>query len=277
MPEFLLPAAYALFLWWFSTGVVFYLDGLPRRTFVWSLTGVTLVLLVALYGARVSAPGGGTGSVYLAFTCGLLAWVWIEATYYLGYLTGPRKHRCEEGCSGWRHFGHALQTSLYHEAAIVLVALTLAVLVAGAPNRLALWTFLLLMLMHQSARLNVFLGVRNLNEQLLPEHLSYLKSFLRRRPMNFLFPVSVTAATIGAIWLAAGALGAGSAAERTAHSFLAALMIVGVLEHWFLVLPMDVSALWRWSLGSRGRSEALPAPGESAPKNGPTSVCAGRL
>ena len=34
--------------------------------------------------------------------------------------------------------------------------------------------------MHQSAKLNVFFGVRNLNEEFLPEHLEFLKSFLHQ-------------------------------------------------------------------------------------------------
>ena len=49
--------------------------------------------------------------------------------------------------------------------------------------------------MHESARLNVFLGARNLNEHFLPPHLAYLGSFLRKRPMNLLFPFSVTIST----------------------------------------------------------------------------------
>ena len=36
----------------------------------------------------------------------------------------------------------------------------------------------------------------NLTEEFLPEHLQYLKSFLARKPMNLLFPVSVTGGTI---------------------------------------------------------------------------------
>ena len=43
----------------------------------------------------------------------------------------------------------------------------------------------------------MFLGVPNLTEEFLPEHLHYLKSFLSRKPMNLLFPVSVTAGRRG--------------------------------------------------------------------------------
>ena len=273
MPEYVLPVLYALFLWWFSTGVVFYLDGLPRRTFPWSMTGATAVLAAALIGLAVAADDTSVTGAYLSFSCGLLAWVWVEASYYLGYLTGPRKHHCEQGCSGWRHFGHALQTSVYHEAAILAVALLMFALTAGSPNRLGFWTFVVLLAMHESARLNVFLGVRNLNEQLLPDHLGYLSSFLKRRPMNLLFPFSVTLATLVTAWLIGEAATATTGYGAVASSFLAALMAVAVLEHWFLVLPMDVSALWRWSLGSR--AETSPQQ-EKQPDDGPASVFAGR-
>ena len=44
MLSYLLPALYALFAWWFSTGLVMYLDGLPQRTFRWSMAGATVLL-----------------------------------------------------------------------------------------------------------------------------------------------------------------------------------------------------------------------------------------
>ena len=44
MLEYGLPVLYALFVWWFSTGVIIYLDGLPVRTFRWSMLGATATL-----------------------------------------------------------------------------------------------------------------------------------------------------------------------------------------------------------------------------------------
>ncbi len=64
-----------------------------------------------------------------------------------------------------------------------------------------MWTFMVLWWMHQSAKLNVFLGVRNLNEEFLPDHLQFLKSFLTKRPMNLRFPISVTLSTVVAALL----------------------------------------------------------------------------
>ena len=42
--EFLAAIVFALFIWWFSTGLILYLDGLPRATFAWSMTGATIIL-----------------------------------------------------------------------------------------------------------------------------------------------------------------------------------------------------------------------------------------
>ncbi len=40
---------YTVFVWWFSTGIILYLNGLPRHTFKWTMSGATAMLLAALY------------------------------------------------------------------------------------------------------------------------------------------------------------------------------------------------------------------------------------
>ena len=84
---------------------------------------------------------------------------------------------------------------LHHELALLLLGALLVALTWHAPNHGALVTFTILWVMRQSAKLNVFLGVRNLNESFLPVHLEYLQSYFRRRAMNLLFPFSVIAGT----------------------------------------------------------------------------------
>ena len=100
--------------------------------------------------------------------------------------------------------------------------------------------------MHASAKLNVFLGVPNLGEDLLPDHLAYLATFMKRKPMNALFPFSVTGGTIVACLLFERALrGGASSFEVAGFTILGALMALAVIEHWFLVAPIDANALWR--------------------------------
>lgn len=253
MSRYAFPALYALFVWWFSTGVIIYLDGLPRRTFRWSMLGATVVLVVSVWGMARSGLDTSIGGAYAAFTYGLLAWGWQEISFYMGFVTGSRGAPCPEGCGGWRHFGHAVQTSLYHEIAIIICALIVVAVSWGAPNQIGTWTFMVLWWMHQSAKLNVFLGVRNLNEEFLPEHLQFLKSFLTKKPMNLLFPASVTLSTVIATLLFRRAFAAdASAFAATGFTFLGTMMALAILEHWFLVLPLPAAALWSWGLRSRG-------------------------
>jgi putative photosynthetic complex assembly protein 2 len=119
--------------------------------------------------------------------------------------------------------------------------------------------------MRQSAKLNIFLGVRNLGESFLPEHLSYLKSYFRCRPMNWLFPISVTVAT-GAAIIAWWQLSEATDAFRiTGLALVGTMLALGALEHWLLVLPIPSDVLWRWGL--RSRKSAVPAalPVDTAP------------
>ena len=228
MIAYLWPALFALFVWWASTVAIIYLDNLPRPTFKWSMLGATVVFVVALYGLQQSARDTTTAGAYWAFTWGLLAWGWQEMSFYMGFVTGSRKAPCREDCGGFAHFVHAVQTSLYHELAIIAAAVAVVWLTWGGPNQVGTWTFMVLWWMHQSAKLNVFFGVRNLNEEFLPEHLEFLKSFLRKRSMNLLFPVSVTVSTVITVLVAKAALADGaSVAERAGFTFLTVLMALG--------------------------------------------------
>ncbi|NCC29124.1 MAG: DUF3623 family protein, partial [Gammaproteobacteria bacterium] len=74
MLEYGYPVLYALGLWWFSTGVVLYLDNLPGRTFGWTMLGGTAVLAIAVFALVVSSTSTSLVSAYIAFTAGVLVW-----------------------------------------------------------------------------------------------------------------------------------------------------------------------------------------------------------
>ncbi len=257
MTQFVYPGLHALFIWWFSTGVVIFLDGLPPRSFRYSMAGATVVLGLGLYGLAASASDRSVGGVYLAFTSALLIWSWLEASFYLGYVTGVRRHSCVAGCHGWRHFGHAIAASLWHELAVLVLGGVVLALGWGAENPFGAYTFVVLWWMHQSARLNVFLGVRNLNLEFLPEHLFYLRGFFRNKPMNLLFPISVSVSTVLAAWLFQRAAVSGDPVAVIGNSVVGTMMVLAIAEHWFLVLPLPTARLWSWGL--RSRPDARPA------------------
>ena len=246
---------YATFLWWFSTGVIFYLNARPAHTFRWSMLGGSLLLAAALYGLWFSAGLETIVGAFLAFTCGLVIWGWHTMSYYMGVITGPRRKACPADCRGLARFNHALATSLYHELAIIATAGLMLWLTWGQPNSFGVWTFLLLWAMHVSAKLNVFLGVRNLNVEFIPERLGYLTTYFRKKPMNLLFPFSVTGGTIIAVILAQQAsLAEPGTLPAIGYVLLASLMALAVIEHWFMILPIHADALWRWSLKAKSDS-----------------------
>ena len=262
LSDWLMPLGFTLFVWWFSTGVILYLDGLPRRTFPNTMGGATLLLGMALWALVHTRDDTSVAGAYCAFTCALLVWAWQEVAFLLGMVTGPRKTACPPGAIGWRRARFAFEAVLWHEMALVLLALAVAACVGSGPNRVGLWTFLALWAMRQSAKLNVFLGVRNLGESFLPEHLQYLKSYFQRRPMNVLFPFSVTAGTAAAAWLLWPLLDAATSAHQaTGLRLVGTLLALGALEHWLLVLPLPSEALWRWGLRSHTGKQAAPPHG----------------
>jgi putative photosynthetic complex assembly protein 2 len=246
--DYVWPIVFALFLWWFSTGAIFFLDSLPRHTFKWSMLGGTALLLAAFVCLWRTAGDRSVMAVYAAFSSAVVAWGWQELSLYTGYVTGPRKHACQTGCAGLRHFGHAILANLWHELAIIVCAGVVVYLTWNAANHVGVLTFLMLWFMHLSARLNVFLGVRNVSEEFVPEHMAVLKSFLTRRPMNLLFPFSVTAAAILTAVLFMLAFDASDDVTRTGYLMLGALAALGLIEHWLLMVPLPVEKLFAWSL-----------------------------
>jgi putative photosynthetic complex assembly protein 2 len=250
------PALFSAFVWWFSTGIVLYLDGLPQNTFRWSVLGSTVLMGVGFAGLYNVADDQTAAGAYAGFFYAMLIWGWLELSYYTGYVTGPRKIACAPGCAGWRHFGHALESSLYHEAAIVIAILIALALTWDQPNRVGLWTLLLVFGMHESARLNVFLGVRNLNADWLPPHLNYLRGFLRKRAMNPLFPVSITiGTTVTVLLVRASAANETGSFEAVSMALLATLAGLAMFEHWLMILPLPTNWMWRWGLGNRALAD----------------------
>jgi len=252
MAPYAAAVAYTLLMWWVSTGAILYLDGLPRTTYRWSMTGATVVLAGALYGLAHTANDTSVTGAYAAFTCAVLVWGWQEIAFLLGFVTGPRRAPCPAGLRGWRRAGAALQTILHHELALLALAAAVAALTWNGANPVGIGTFAVLWAMRQSAKLNLFLGVRNLGEAFLPEHLRYLASYFARKAMNPLFPLSIVGSTLAAalVWQRALADDA-AAGAAVGDALVGTLLVAAILEHAFMVLPLPMDALWRWGLRSR--------------------------
>jgi putative photosynthetic complex assembly protein 2 len=245
MHAYVTPALYCLFVWWFSTGVIVFLNNLPVRTFKWSLGLFSVVAMVSLYRLEAGNHDTSVAGAYAAFTYGVLVWGWHEMAFFMGALTGPRKTAAPPGVGEWERFRMGAAACIDHELAILATAIVVLWATWGAPNQVGCWTFMALWGMRQSAKLNVFLGVLNLGEAFVPAHLHYLISFMTCRRMNWLMPFSLVGGSLLVAFLVHKASAPGVTAFQSAgYGCLVTMLALAVLEHALLVLPLPFTALW---------------------------------
>lgn len=251
MSSLWVAVVFAVFMWWFSTGLVLLLDTLPRTTFRWSMLISTALALAALAGLAHTAQQSTLASVYCAFTSALILWGWHELSFLTGWITGSRRTALPQGATGWPRFVASVQAILWHELAILAMGIAVVAITWGAPNQVGAATFVVLWVMRISAKLNLFLGVRNLSEEFLPDHLAYMGSYFRRRRMNALLPLSVLGGSAVSVFLVSAALDPATApAAAVGYTLVATLLVLAVVEHLLLVLPLPATALWRWAMRS---------------------------
>ncbi len=271
MPAWLTPAAYCLFVWWFSTGLIVLLNNLPPRTFGWSFSAFSILAGISLYRLAASSHDTTLAGAYAAFTYGVLVWGWHEMAFFMGFLTGTRTTACSAGAQGWRRFRQAVEACIHHELAILATGVGVLWACWGTPNQVGLWTFMVLWGMRLSAKLNVYLGVLNLGEAFLPAHLTYLLSFMSRRRMNWLMPVSLGGGMLVTAWLVHLARQAGlSPVAFASLVFLITMLALAVLEHALLVLPLPFTALWSWWLRAKSAPSDSATPRPRAPARRPS-------
>ena len=257
-----LAALAALFLWWFSTGVILWRvrradNGTPGGH-VWSvLLGLPLLIAGGL-GFHHSLSDASVTGVHIAFLSALAIWGWIELAFLSGIITGPNRRPCPETAPEWERFLRAFGTIAWHEILLAAVTGVMSLMAWDQPNHFGFLTFAVLFLARISAKLNLFFGVANINTEFLPQPLAHLPSHFRRRPMNGFFPVSVTALCFAAgCWLER-LIAAPTPGAEAGFALLTALTLLALMEHWFMVLPLPDQKLWRWMIDP-------PAPKKTAP------------
>lgn len=256
MGDYGLAAIVAVLLWWLGTGLILKLDGLPSTTFGRSLRIVSAACVAAVVGLALIRDQATVFGAYAGFLLGLVIWSWSETSFLTGFVTGVRRQPCPIETQGWRRFVHGFLALVFHELSIAVGALVIAAVSWDAPNQVGLWTYLALWALRTSAKLNLFLGVRNTGSEFLPPHLAYLTSLFGPPRINPLMPMSLLAGLVAAAALSSQALDAsGQAFERTGNALVAVLVILGVVEHAFMMTPVSLSALWRvFGLTARGRA-----------------------
>jgi len=264
MSTTLLPVGFALFCWWFGTGIVFLLERAMRQRRQRAIAGIGVMGALSLLGIVESCQVAHDSGAYLAFASSIGLWGALELSFLTGLITGRRVPSCDRDCRGWRHFGHAVQALLYHELALAFFALAVVAICWNQPNPTAACTYGLLWVMRESAKLNLFLGVRNTAVELLPERLAHLARYFGKNRINLLLPLSVVAASIGDILLVRHALAESATnQDRVAGLLLATLLALAIVEHLVLVLPVRADALWTWATRRSNAKAGPPLGGAS--------------
>jgi putative photosynthetic complex assembly protein 2 len=258
MASYIIPPIYAAFVWWFSTGCVLLLVGRSRGLDLVRLVTAAAQTATALVGLLLTANDTGVVAAYMAFTSTILIWAAQEIAFLAGWVTGPRPRPCPAGAKRWSRLAPALQAILYHELALVLCGSVVAALTWKGSNQIALWTFAALWVLRQSAKINLFLGVPVTNDELMPDAVRFLKTYFVRKPVGAFFPVSVTLATATlVIMIQRIAEVAVTPFEVTGLTLVSTLFALGVVEHWFMLLPLPAMTLWGWGVRSGFSPESI--------------------
>ena len=250
-----IAALVALFFWWFATGAILVAvrraDREGAKARLWAVLWNLPFLLLGGFGFLDTLGNNSVAGAYVGFLSALALWGWIELAFLTGVITGPVRQPLKAGVREWERFIRAWGTIAYHE---MLLAFTLLAMIAasyGADNKFGMWTFAVLFAARVSAKLNLFLGVRKINVEFLPEHLNHLPSHFRIARMNWLFPISITALSFAVACFLERIWAVETQADIVGFALLSALSALALLEHWFMVLPLPDEKLWRWMLAER--------------------------
>ena len=250
-----IAALVALFLWWFATGAILMAvrraDREGAKARLWAVLWNLPFLLLGGFGFLDTLGNDSVAGVYVAFLSALALWGWIELAFLTGVITGPVRQPLNDGVQVWERFIRAWGTIAYHEMLLAFTLLAMIVASYGAENQFGMWTFAVLFAARVSAKLNLFLVVRKINVEFLPEHLNHLPSHFRIARMNWLFPISITALSFAVACFLERILAVETQADIVGFALLSALSALALLEHWFMVLPLPDEKLWRWMLAER--------------------------
>ncbi|WP_116132287.1 putative photosynthetic complex assembly protein PuhE [Tropicimonas sp. IMCC34043] len=263
--------AIGIFVWWSSTGVILmavrWADRAGGRAHLLAtLCGLPL-LAIGWAGLLSTCDDPTARGAVMAFLSAIAVWGWFELAFLCGVLTGPNARVCPEGVPGWERFLRAWGTLAYSELALLATAVGLIFFAWGTVNPFGVWTFLVLLLARVSAKLNLYLGVPNINTEFLPVPMRHLASHFRVARCNALFPVSITLLTFATgCWMERLIDHEDASGPATGFALLAVLTALATLEHWLMVLPLPDAKLWRWLLPEAPQHPRDPAAHDVARK-----------
>ena len=270
-----IAAISAIFLWWFSTGILLWrvktADQQGGDAHLWSVLLGLPLLLFGVAGLGSTADDTSAHGAYVAFLSALAVWGWAELAFLSGIIAGPNTRPCPAFAPTWERFFRAIGTILWHEVLLIALLLYILTMQHGSANIFGLWTFAILFFARISAKLNLFFGVPRIHTEFLPRPLAHLSSHFRRAQMNWVFPLSITALSYASYCWIDRAMAAQSEGALVGFTLLAALTLLALLEHWFMVVPLPDQKLWRWMLPESRQTPRIPSdrPSPPAPQDRP--------
>lgn len=244
--------------WWAATGLTLAM----QRTAVASTASLILTsVLAACAVALLFATRNQTSvrAARLAFLASALVWWWCASLFYAGVGIAIADN-VRQGPRTLALALDAIVATLRPDLAGVVALIVIGAIVWRRPNRLAFWTFAAFWGTLQTAKLNVFFGVRNAGVEWLPPHLAGLSQYFGPPQNSELLPVTVVvllAILLLLLQRMRGGVVSRSRAEnaplrrphfefvRHSSAMLAFLIALAILEHVFLGLS---STLPLWNL-----------------------------
>lgn len=252
-----LPFVVVIILWFVSTGLVAMLNHRLRQSFGRALIIAGICAIGGLALLVLTSQSTAIWAVYASFVGGLMIWSWHEISFLTGAVAGSHRDPLPEGTTGWQRFSLATMALIHHEIALAMTAGLLLSLGAVTANPTGAYTFALLLIFRLMSKLNIYRGVPNMSDELLPAHLDYLKTYFGPRKLQPMLIISIAAILCLAGYFANLAVTATSPNETVQAALLCCLCLLAALEHIFLALPFRDSALWQWALTNRDQSTEL--------------------
>lgn len=244
-----LPFVVVIILWFVSTGLVAMLNHRLRQSFGRALIIAGLCAFGGLSLLVFTSHSTSVWAVYVSFLGGLMIWSWHEISFLTGAVAGSHRDPCPDDAKGWQRFSMATMALIHHEIAIAMTAGLLLSLAAVTANPTGAYTFALLAIFRLSSKLNIYQGVPNMSDELLPPHLDYLKTYFGPRHLRLTLPLSITAILGIALYFSYVAIQAETPHGAVQAGLLCCLSLLAALEHFFFAIPFRDSRLWQWALG----------------------------
>jgi putative photosynthetic complex assembly protein 2 len=170
-------------------------------------------------------------------------WPANNTIFSLGWVVGPPVEALGTATRGWEGAWSAVRATWHWEALALVVLAAVAWGVRGARNRVALWTLLLFWGAHQTAKLNLFVGVVNSGAEIFPPYLAHLPRYFGPAENSPLLWLTIEGFTVLSVWMLLPAIRPLDNGARMRRLVIAALAGLAAAEHALLATRLPIM-LW---------------------------------